>query len=153
MRAVAQRVSSASVSIESEGSRLTTGSIGDGLVVYLGVGRDDADSDADYLADKIANLRIFMDSEERMNLSLLDLKYRALVISQFTLYADARKGRRPSYSDAAGNEEARRLYERFCASLSAAGVPVETGRFREMMRIECVNEGPITILLDSRKAF
>ena len=153
MRAVAQRVSSASVSIESEGARLTTGSIGDGLVVYLGVGRDDADSDADYLADKIANLRIFMDSEERMNLSLLDLKYRALVISQFTLYADARKGRRPSYSDAAGNEEARRLYERFCASLSAAGVPVETGRFREMMRIECVNEGPITILLDSRKAF
>jgi D-tyrosyl-tRNA(Tyr) deacylase len=153
MRAVAQRVSSASVSIESEGARLTTGSIGDGLVVYLGVGRDDADSDADYLADKIANLRIFMDSEERMNLSLLDLKYRALVISQFTLYADARKGRRPSYSDAAGNEEARRLYERFCASLTAAGVPVETGRFREMMRIECVNEGPITILLDSRKAF
>lgn len=153
MRAVAQRVSSASVSIESEGSRLITGSIGDGLVVYLGVGRNDADADADYLAEKVANLRIFMDSEEKMNLSLLDLNYRALVISQFTLYADARKGRRPSYSDAAGNEEARRLYERFCAALSAAGVPVETGRFREMMRIECVNEGPITILLDSKKAF
>lgn len=153
MRAVAQRVSSASVTVEVEGSRVTSGSIGDGLVVYLGVGRDDAEVDADYLADKIANLRVFMDSEERMNLSLLDLGYGALVVSQFTLYADARKGRRPSYSDAAGNEEARHLYERFCAALSAAGVPVETGRFREVMRIECVNEGPITILLDSKKVF
>lgn len=153
MRAVAQRVSSATVSIESEGSRVATGSIGDGLVVYLGVGKDDADADADYLADKVANLRVFMDSEEKMNLSLLDLGYGALVISQFTLYADARKGRRPSYSDAAGNEEARRLYERFCAALSARGVPVETGRFREVMRIDCANEGPITILLDSKKVF
>jgi D-tyrosyl-tRNA(Tyr) deacylase len=153
MRAVAQRVSSASVSIESEGSRVTTGSIGDGLVVFLGVGVGDGDADAEYLADKIANLRIFMDSDGRMNLSLLDLGYKVLAISQFTLYADARKGRRPSFSDAAGNEEARRLYERFCAALAAAGVPVETGRFREVMRIECVNEGPITILLDSKKTF
>jgi D-tyrosyl-tRNA(Tyr) deacylase len=153
MRAVAQRVSSASVTIESEGSRVTTGRIGDGLVVYVGVGLGDGDADADYLADKIANLRIFMDSDGKMNLSLLDLGYKALAISQFTLYADARRGRRPSYSDAAGNEEARRLYERFCAALAATGVPVETGRFREVMRIECVNEGPITILLDSKKAF
>jgi len=153
MRAVAQRVSSASVTIEAKGERVTTGSIGDGLIVYLGVGRDDTDVDAEYLADKIANLRIFMDSEEKMNLSLLDLGYSALVVSQFTLYADARKGRRPSYSDAAGNEDALRLYERFCAALAARGVPVETGRFREIMRIECVNEGPITILLDSKKVF
>ncbi len=153
MRAVVQRVSSASVTIESEGGRVTTGSIGEGLIVYLGVGRNDADVDAEYLADKIANLRIFMDSEEKMNLSLLDLGYGALVVSQFTLYADARKGRRPSYSDAAGNEDALRLYRRFCAALAAKGVPVETGRFREIMRIECVNEGPITILLDSKKEF
>lgn len=153
MRAVAQRVSSASVTIESDGSRITTGSIGDGLIVYLGVGRGDTGADADYLAEKIANLRVFMDAEERMNLSLLDLGYQALVVSQFTLYADARKGRRPSYSDAADNEEARLLYERFCASLAGKGVHVETGRFRAIMRIECVNEGPITILLDSRKAF
>jgi D-tyrosyl-tRNA(Tyr) deacylase len=146
-------VSSARVTIQSEGAEVTTGEIGEGLVVYVGVGRGDSESDAEYLADKIANLRIFMDGEEKMNLSLMDLGYSALVISQFTLYADARKGRRPSYSDAAGNDEANRLYEHFCTALAEKGVSVQTGRFREVMRISCMNEGPVTILLDSGKAF
>jgi len=153
MRAVVQRVSAATVTIGSGDAEEITGRIDRGLVVYLGVGRGDAESDAEYLADKIANLRIFMDDGEKMNLSLLDLGFGALVISQFTLYADARRGRRPSYSEAAGNEEALRLYIFFCDSLASKGIQVETGRFREIMRISCVNEGPVTILLDSRKAF
>lgn len=109
--------------------------------------------DAEYLADKVANLRIFMDEHEKMNLSLLDKGYAALVVSQFTLYADARKGRRPSYSEAAGNEAAVELYGLFCSALAAEGIHVETGRFREIMRVAYVNEGPITVLLDSQKAF
>ncbi|HWR11646.1 MAG TPA: D-aminoacyl-tRNA deacylase [Rectinemataceae bacterium] len=153
MRAVAQRVSSASVTIGRPDATVTTGAIDVGLLIYLGVGAGDADADAEYLADKVANLRIFMDDGEKMNLSLLDLGYGALVVSQFTLYADARKGRRPSYSDAAGNEEAARLYEYFCRSLASKGIHVETGRFREVMRVSYVNEGPVTILLDSRKLF
>jgi D-tyrosyl-tRNA(Tyr) deacylase len=153
MRAVVQRVSSASVTITVAGAPVKTGGIGQGLVVYLGVGRGDATSDAEYLADKIANLRVFVDTEGKMNLSLLDLGYEALVISQFTLYADARKGRRPSYSEAAENEAAMNLYEYFCGALASTGIQVETGRFREVMRIESVNEGPVTILLDSSKAF
>lgn len=153
MRAVVQRVSAARVTIGAGDSEETTGRIDRGLVVYLAVGKGDGESDAEYLADKIANLRIFMDESEKMNLSLLDLGYGALVISQFTLYADARRGRRPSYSEAAGNDEASRLYEFFCVSLASKGIRVETGRFREIMRISCVNEGPVTILLDSKKAF
>jgi len=153
MRAVVQRVSSASVTIGDAESVVTTGAIDQGLLVYLGVGKDDSETDAEYLADKVAHLRIFMDDEEKMNLSLVDLGYGVLVVSQFTLYADARKGRRPSYSDAAGNDEAFRLYEHFCRSLAAVGIHVETGRFREIMRVAYVNEGPITILLDSRKLF
>ncbi len=153
MRAVVQRVSAARVTIGAGDSEETTGRIDRGLVVYLGVGRGDGESDAEYLADKIANLRIFMDESEKMNLSLLELGYGALVISQFTLYADARRGRRPSYSEAAGNDEASRLYEFFCASLASKGIRVETGRFREIMRISCVNEGPVTIFLDSKKVF
>lgn len=148
-----QRVSSASVTIEKEGIVETTGSIEKGLLVYVGVGLGDMKADVDYLADKVANLRIFIDENEKMNLSLLDKGYAALVVSQFTLYADARKGRRPSYSEAAGNEAAVELYEAFCAALAATGIHVETGRFREIMRVACVNEGPITILLDSSKAF
>lgn len=153
MRAVVQRVSSAEVSIVASGTETISGRIGDGVVVYLGVGKDDAPSDAAYLADKIANLRIFMDSDEKMNLSLKDLGFSALVVSQFTLYADARKGRRPSYSDAAGNEAAMSLYEAFCRELSVCGIPVQTGKFREIMRVKYINEGPVTILLDSKKTF
>lgn len=153
MRAVVQRVSSASVSVVSGESEVPAGSIAHGLLVFLGVGRGDTPADADYLADKIAGLRIFMDTQEKMNLSILDTGGSLLVISQFTLYADARKGRRPSYSDAAGNEEAQVCYEHFCAALRGKAIRVETGRFREVMRISCVHEGPITILLDSRKAF
>jgi len=141
------------VTIEKDGNDETTGSIEQGLLVYVGVGLGDTKVDADYLADKVANLRIFMDGNQKMNLSLLDKGYAALVVSQFTLYADARKGRRPSYSEAAGNEIAVEFYEAFCAALAATGVHVETGRFREIMRVAYVNEGPITILLDSRKAF
>jgi len=153
MRAVVQRVSSAEVSIVASGTETISGQIGDGVVVYLGVGKDDAPSDAAYLADKIANLRIFMDSDEKMNLSLKDLGFSALVVSQFTLYADARKGRRPSYSDAAGNDAAMSLYVAFCRELSVCGIHVQTGKFREIMRVRQVNEGPVTILLDSKKAF
>jgi D-tyrosyl-tRNA(Tyr) deacylase len=153
MRAVVQRVSSAEVSVVSSGTEEISGRIGPGVVVYLGVGKDDSPADAAYLADKVANLRIFMDAEEKMNLSLKDLGYSALVVSQFTLYADARKGRRPSYSDAAGNELALELYGIFCGELSACGIPVQTGKFRETMRVKYVNEGPVTILLDSKKAF
>ena len=153
MRAVVQRVSSASVTIGGEGSETLTGKIDRGILVYLGVGRGDTVADADYLADKIANLRIFMDAEEKMNLSVLDLGYEALVVSQFTLYADARKGRRPSYSEAADNETALSLYQSFCAALEQKGLRVATGKFREIMRVAYVNEGPITILLDSKKAF
>ena len=153
MRAVVQRVSSASVTVGGEGSEMLTGKIDRGILVYLGVGRDDAIADANYLADKIANLRIFMDAEEKMNLSVLDLGYDALVVSQFTLYADARKGRRPSYSEAADNEMALSLYQSFCAALETKGLRVATGKFREIMRVAYVNEGPVTILLDSKKAF
>lgn len=141
------------MTIGDDGSSTQTGSIDRGILVYLGVGRDDTVADADYLADKIANLRIFMDAEEKMNLSVLDLGYDALVVSQFTLYADARKGRRPSYSEAADNETALRLYQYFCSALAQKGLRVATGKFREIMRVSYVNEGPITILLDSRKAF
>ena len=153
MRAVVQRVSSASVSVVSGESEVLAGSIGHGLLVFLGVGKGDSSADAEYLADKLAGLRIFMDSQEKMNLSIQDTGGALLIISQFTLYADARKGRRPSWSDAAGNEEAQILYEHFCAALREKSIKVETGRFREVMRISCVHEGPITILLDSRKGF
>ncbi|MCX7026835.1 MAG: D-aminoacyl-tRNA deacylase [Spirochaetes bacterium] len=153
MRAVVQRCSAAKVTIEVGGAEVATGSLDKGLLVYLGVGRDDGESDSAYLADKIANLRIFMDQDEKMNLSALDLGLGALVVSQFTLYADARKGRRPSYSDAAGNEAAQTLYEEFCYKLKGLGLPVSKGRFGSIMRVSYVNEGPITILLDSKKRF
>lgn len=153
MRAVVQRVSDATVSIQDGNSEIITGSIHNGLLVYLGVGRNDTEKDAAYLADKIANLRIFMDSDEKMNLSLLDMGMPALVVSQFTLYADARKGRRPSWSNAADNDTAFALYECFCNELGKRGVLVQTGKFREIMKVRYTNEGPITILLDSEKIF
>lgn len=153
MRAVVQRVSDASITKVLGGEELLCGSIARGLLVYCGVEQGDTEADARYLADKVANLRIFMDNEEKMNLSVLDMGGDVLVVSQFTLLADARKGRRPSYSGAAAPEEARRLYELFCDLLRAQSLHVQTGMFQEIMRVRSTNEGPVTILLDSRKLF
>lgn len=149
MRAVVQRVSEASVRVDGS----VVSRIGPGLLVLLGVGRGDADADASDLADKVANLRILADDEGRMNRSLLDTAGEALVVSQFTLYGDARKGRRPGYTDAAPPEEAKRLYEHFVARLRATGLRVQTGTFRATMDVALVNEGPVTILLDSHRLF
>ncbi len=149
MRAVVQRVVRARVTSDGE----EVGAIGEGLVVLVGVARDDDDAAARWLADKIANLRIFRDERGDMNLSLMDVGGEALVVSQFTLYGDARKGRRPSFIRAAAGPEAERLYEAVAAGLRAAGVSVETGRFGAMMLVELINDGPVTILLDSDKGF
>jgi D-tyrosyl-tRNA(Tyr) deacylase len=149
MRAVVQRVSSASVAVDGE----VVGSIERGFVVLLGVGGEDDATDITYLADKIANLRIFPDDDARMNLSLLDIGGTALVVSQFTLYGDCRRGRRPSFTEAAPPDRADALYEEFVAALSERDVPVETGVFRAMMDVELVNDGPVTILLDSKRLF
>ena len=127
--------------------------IGRGLVVLLGVSKDDGTADAEYLAEKVLNLRVFADEAGQMNRSLLDLRGGLLVVSQFTLYGDARRGRRPSYSEAAGPEQANRLYELFVESLRPSGLPVVTGIFRAVMDVALVNDGPVTILLDSRRAF
>ena len=149
MRAVVQRVTEASVTVEGR----VVGRIGAGLLVLIGVGQDDADADADYLAEKIAHLRIFADAAGQMNRSVLDLSGAVLVVSQFTLYGDSRRGRRPGYSAAAAPEEANRLYEYFVGRVRATGLAVETGVFRAMMDIALVNQGPVTLLLDSRKGF
>jgi len=149
MRAVVQRVSRAKVTVNSE----ITGQIVRGLLVLLGVGQTDTEADADYLAEKIAGLRIFEDEAGRMNLSVADVHGAVLAVSQFTLYGDVRRGKRPSFDAAARPERARKLYEYFVARIRAAGLPCETGRFQEMMQVELVNEGPVTILLDSGKAF
>jgi D-aminoacyl-tRNA deacylase len=149
VRAVVQRVAQASCRVEGE----VVGAIGPGLVVLLGVGEGDADAEADYLADKVLNLRVFPDEAGQMNRSVLDTGGGLLVVPQFTLLGDVRKGRRPSYSDAASPEEANRLYERFVGRLRPAGLPVATGVFRATMDVALVNHGPVTILLDSRKLF
>lgn len=149
MRAVLQRVTCACVRVEGE----TVGEIGPGLVVLLGVARDDGEQDVLYLVEKVLNLRIFEDAEGRMNLSLAESGGALLAVSQFTLYGDARKGRRPSWFDAAPPELARTLYEFFIAEARAKGAHVETGSFQAMMEVELVNDGPVTILLDSRKVF
>ena len=149
MRAVVQRVSRARVSVESA----VTGEIGAGLLILLGIGRNDTDAVAVSMAEKIAHLRIFEDAEEKMNRSLLDAGGSALVVSQFTLYGDARGQRRPSFIAAAPPEQAKKLYEQFSAALSKLGVTVATGIFQAMMSVELVNEGPVTILLDSDKTF
>jgi D-tyrosyl-tRNA(Tyr) deacylase len=149
MRAVVQRVSRAKVTVAGE----TTGEIGDGLLVLLGVSNRDAESDALYLVEKVLNLRIFEDENEKMNLSLLDTGGGLLVVSQFTLYGDTRRGRRPSYIDAACPDEANRLYEFFVAECRKRIDGVETGRFQAMMDVELVNDGPVTILIDSEKSF
>jgi D-tyrosyl-tRNA(Tyr) deacylase len=149
MRAVVQRVTRASVTIEGE----IAGEIGTGLVVLLGVARDDTREDADYLAAKIAALRIFDDAAGRMNVSVKDIDGGVLIVSQFTLYGDARRGSRPSWSDAAAPEVAERLYDYFVESSGKLLGRVETGSFRKMMQVGLVNDGPVTILLDSRKGF
>jgi len=149
LRAVIQRVSQASVRIDER----VVGEIGRGLLVLLGVGRGDADQDAAYLADRTVNLRVFPDAQGQMNLSALDVKGEILAVSQFTLYGDARKGRRPSYIDAAAPEEAERLYAYFVTCLRGSGLKVELGVFRAMMDVSLVNQGPVTLLLDSRKQF
>jgi D-tyrosyl-tRNA(Tyr) deacylase len=149
MRAVVQRVSRAQVTVNGE----IAGKIGLGLMVLLGVGRDDGEPDATYLAEKIAGLRIFEDAQGKMNRSVQEVGGSVLAVSQFTLYGDVRRGKRPSFDAAAAPEKARQLYEFFVEQIRAAGLPCETGRFQEMMKVELVNEGPVTILLDSGKAF
>ncbi len=149
MRAVLQRVSKARVLVEGR----VSGEIGAGLVVLLGVGQGDTSEAAKYLAEKTANLRIFADDEGKMNCSLVDTGGAALVVSQFTLYGDARGQRRPSFIKAAPPDEANRLYEEYCAALRGLGVRVETGVFQTMMAVELTNDGPVTILLDSEKLF
>ena len=149
MRAVVQRVSRAKVTVEGR----VTGEIGNGLMVLLGVGREDSTAVAASLAEKVANLRIFEDEQGKMNRSLLDVKGAALVVSQFTLYGDARGQRRPSFISAAPPEKASALYEEFNSALRTLGVTVATGIFQTMMSVELVNEGPVTILLDSDKTF
>jgi D-aminoacyl-tRNA deacylase len=149
LRAVVQRISGATVEVEGA----ATGSADRGILVYVGVARGDSDEDAAWLAEKAANLRIFEDAEGRMNASVVEEGGSALVISQFTLLADARKGRRPSYSEAAPPEIAMPLYERFVELLKNRVPRVETGVFQAAMRVSYVNEGPVTILLDSRKTF
>ena len=149
MRAVVQRVTHASVTIDGE----IAGEIGNGLVVLLGIARDDTKDDADYLAPKIVALRIFDDAEGRMNVSVKDIDGGLLIVSQFTLYGDVRRGLRPSWSDAAAPEIAEPLYDYFVESCRKLLGLVETGSFRKTMQVELVNDGPVTILLDSRKTF
>ena len=157
MRAVVQRVSRAKVTVNNS----TSGEIGLGLLVLLGVGHEDSEADATYLAEKIAGLRIFPnhgpnhdeDEDGKMNRSVQDSGGGVLVVSQFTLYGDVRRGKRPSFDAAAPPEHARRLYEFFVELIRAAGLRCETGRFQEMMQVELVNDGPVTILLDSSKMF
>ena|SRR5437879_5728003 len=149
MRAIVQRVKGASVVV----NHLTVGSIEKGLLVYLAVHTTDQKSDADYLLDKILGLRIFEDDSGKMNLSVIQAGGGLLIVSQFTLYGDCRKGKRPSFSEAADPQKAKDLYEYFVSKCRETGVETETGTFREMMRVASINEGPVTILLDSRKLF
>jgi len=149
MRAVVQRVKTAKVVVDSE----VVGEIGHGLLIFLGVGVGDTSEDADFLASKIAHLRIFSDSNEKMNLSLLEIAGEALVVSQFTLWGDCRKGRRPSFIRAADPDVANTLYQEFINFLKVKGIRVAEGRFQEMMDVHLVNDGPVTILLDSAKTF
>ncbi len=149
MRAVLQRVSRSQVSVEGE----VVGSIREGLLVLLAVGGEDAEADATYLAEKTAGLRIFQDEAGKMNRSVKDVSGGVLVVSQFTLFGDCRRGRRPGFSQAAHPELADRLYQHYVSLLRTRGLTVETGVFQAMMKVESVNEGPVTILLDSKKLF
>ncbi len=145
MRALVQRVTGASVTVEDE----TIGSIGSGLVVFIGISSDDDAADADYLANKIANLRIFSDDDGRFDRSALDLGAELLIVSQFTLYADTRKGRRPSFTDAAPPEQAEALFAKTVEIFRSTGLRVETGRFQAHMLVNIANDGPVTIYIDS----
>ena len=149
MRAVVQRVREAKVEVESR----VVGEIGPGFLVLLGVGEDDTESDGKYLANKIANLRVFPDEKGLMNLSLLDTGGSLLVVSQFTLWGDCRKGRRPSFAHAARPEKAVALYETFIEEAKSLEIRVASGRFQEMMDVHLINDGPVTLMLDSKKAF
>jgi D-tyrosyl-tRNA(Tyr) deacylase len=149
MRAVVQRVTSSKVTVEGA----VTGEIGGGLNVLLGVAEDDTEKDIEYLADKIVNLRIFEDECGKMNISLLDKGGSLLVISQFTLYGDCRKGKRPSYDRAARPKMAEDMYNRFLERCRSYGIKVETGRFQAMMQVEINNAGPVTLIIDSKKEF
>jgi D-aminoacyl-tRNA deacylase len=149
MRAVVQRVTRAQVIVRGE----VTGKISPGIVVLVAVGNDDTRSDADYLVEKIVGLRIFEDDSGKMNLSVVDIRGEILVVSQFTLYGDVRRGKRPSFEAAAPPQRARELYEYFVERIRGTGLVCETGRFQETMQVELVNDGPVTILLDSAKTF
>jgi D-tyrosyl-tRNA(Tyr) deacylase len=146
MRAVIQRVKQSLVTVENQ----TVGRIGNGLLVFLGVAKQDGDRDADYLADKIANLRVFEDENGKMNRSLLETSGEMLVVSQFTLLGDCRKGRRPSFINAAGPDEANALYERFVSLVRQKGISVQTGQFQTMMAVSLINDGPVTLILESK---
>ena len=147
MRAVVQRVSHARVEVGGE----AVAEIGPGLAVLVGVAADDSEKDADYLAEKLANLRIFEDEAGRMNLSVLDVGHSILAVSNFTVLADSRKGRRPSFTAAAEPGKAKALYERLVERMRAAGVPVQMGRFREKMQVSLCNDGPVTLVLETRQ--
>ncbi|MBV9339296.1 MAG: D-tyrosyl-tRNA(Tyr) deacylase [Acidobacteria bacterium] len=149
MRAVVERVSGAQVVVDGE----IVGKIAAGLLVLLGIGKSDTAADAEYLAIKILGLRIFDDERGRMNLSISEIRGAVLAVSQFTLYGDVRRGKRPSFDEAARPEPARRLYEHFVEQIRAAGLVCETGRFQAMMKVELVNDGPVTILVDSQRTF
>ncbi|MBI3463710.1 MAG: D-tyrosyl-tRNA(Tyr) deacylase [Planctomycetes bacterium] len=149
MRAVVQRVSRAQVRVEGQ----VVAAIGTGVLVLLGVAADDTPEDARYLAEKVAGLRVFEDAESKMNLSLAEVEGSVLVVSQFTLLGDCRKGRRPSFTEAAPPEKAEALYLQFAEQVRQQGIPVATGQFRQHMEVEFVNDGPVTLLLDSRRQF
>ncbi len=149
MRAVVQRVKNAKVEVDTE----ITGEINSGLLVFLGIGKEDDQDDVDYMLKKIINLRIFEDEEDKLNLSALDLNKDLLVVSQFTLFGDCRQGRRPSFFEAAPPEEAEKLYDHFIEKAKKSELKIETGTFQAMMNVKSVNDGPVTILLDSKKKF
>jgi D-aminoacyl-tRNA deacylase len=149
MRAVVQRVKRAQVTVNGE----ITGKIDRGLLVFIGVAHNDTEADASYLADKVIGLRVFEDENRKMNLTGSDVGGQILVVSQFTLFGDVRRGKRPSFDDAAPPQRARELYEYFAQRIHARGLHCETGRFQEMMQVELVNDGPVTILIDSAKTF
>lgn len=149
MRAVVQRVNSARVIVDGK----VIGQIGKGFVVLLGVGLDDNETDIDYLSDKILNLRVFEDQNDKMNLSLLDVNGELLIVSQFTLYGDLRKGKRPNFMKAAPPDMAKDLYDKFVKKCTSYGIKVDTGEFKSHMEVELINDGPVTILIDSKKSF
>ena len=149
MRLVVQRVKQASVRIQQE----TVGEIGPGLLIFLGVGQNDTEEDVRYLVEKILHLRVFADDQSRFNLSLTDVHGSLLIVSQFTLWGDCRKGRRPSFSHSASPGKAEPLYNLFIQKAKEAGLTVASGRFQEMMEVQLINDGPVTLLLDSQKSF